>query len=247
MARTESSVSSSSRMSSVDDDDSMDVESTPSHTLVSMARGHHLSLASTYSTHIDSEFSPSAALLAMKQSQSHSRSPPPAVTSSPPTTYTLSSHSSPHAARLLSTSHIEPSSHHPYANSSQSELAEFQILPPAIHEWTGKSLPNDPYKLLRRHNIGTKQVWAVIPASEGFRILDLCKSMSTAAPAEEGKVPCYNRETLFDEEWQAHMKDVHGIFLIWPETWVKRIEVLDLETFGGDIVAVNEVIMDRSA
>lgn len=68
--------------------------------------------------------------------------------------------------------------------------------------------------------------------------------MSTAASAAEGKVPCYNRETLFDEEWQAHMKDVHGVFLLWPETWIRRIEVLDLDAFGGDIVAVNEVIMD---
>jgi hypothetical protein len=111
-------------------------------------------------------------------------------------------------------------------------------------QWTGKTVPTDPYKHLRRHNIGTKQAWTVIPASEGFRILDLCKSLSTAASAAEGKVPCYNRETLFDEEWQAHMKDVHGVFLLWPETWMRRIEVLDLDAFGGDIVAVNEVIMD---
>ena len=56
--------------------------------------------------------------------------------------------------------------------------------------------------------------------------------------------PCYNRETLYIEEWQAHMKDVHGIFLLWPDTWVKRVNVLDLEHFGGDVAACNDVIMD---
>jgi hypothetical protein len=61
---------------------------------------------------------------------------------------------------------------------------------------------------------------------------------------EEVRVPCYNRETIFDEEWQAHMKDVHGVFLLWPETWMRRIEVLDLDAFGGDIGACNEVIME---
>lgn len=238
MVRAESSVSSSSRISVVEDDESMDVECTPSHILTSMARGHH------FPTHVGSEFSPSAALLAMKKSQSHSRSPPRAATSSPPTPYTLSSHPSPHAARPLSTSHLQSSSQHPYASFSQHELAEFHSLSPAIQEWTSNSLPKDPYKHLRNHNIGTKSAWTAIPASEGFRILDLCKSLSTAASAAEGKVPCYNRETLFDEEWQAHMKDIHGVFLIWPETWVRRIEVLDLDAFGGDIVAVNEVVMD---
>lgn len=58
-------------------------------------------------------------------------------------------------------------------------------------------------------------------------------------------VPCYNRETIFDEEWQAHMKNVHGVFLIWPETWMRRIEVLDLDAFGGDISVCNDVVMDN--
>lgn len=57
------------------------------------------------------------------------------------------------------------------------------------------------------------------------------------------RVPCYNRKVLFDEEWQAHMRDVHGVFLLWPETWMRRIEVLDLEPFGGDIGVCNDVIM----
>jgi hypothetical protein len=42
------------------------------------------------------------------------------------------------------------------------------------------------------------------------------------------RVPCYNRETIFDEEWQQHMKDVHGVFLLWPDSWMRRVEVLDL-------------------
>ncbi len=79
--------------------------------------------------------------------------------------------------------------------------------------------------------------------------MDLCKSLSVAQHEGSGssrqqRVPCYHRETIFDEEWQAHMKDVHGVFLLWPETWMRRIEVLDLDAFGGDIEACNEVIMD---
>jgi hypothetical protein len=99
--------------------------------------------------------------------------------------------------------------------------------------------------------MSTKTAWTVIPAAEGIRILDYCKSMSVAQSDDgsrgrgRGQVPCYNRETIFDEEWQAHMKDVHGVFLIWPETWMKRIEVLDLDVFGGDIGACNEIIMER--
>jgi hypothetical protein len=112
-----------------------------------------------------------------------------------------------------------------------------------MYDRAAKILCLDPYKHLRNHNIKTRPAWTVIPASEGIRILDLCKSMSTATSAAEGQVPCYNRETLFDEEWQEHMKDVHGVFLIWPETWVRRIEILDLDAFGGDVVAVNEVVM----
>lgn len=108
----------------------------------------------------------------------------------------------------------------------------------------GRQSPaSDPFRALREHHLSTKIAWTVIPASEGFRILDLCKSLSTVSTGED-RVPCYNRETIFDEEWQAHMKDVHGVFLLWPETWMRRIEVLDLDAFGGDIGACNEVIMD---
>lgn len=128
--------------------------------------------------------------------------------------------------------------------------------PPPTTSMTGSyhnphaSLPRDPFKTLREHNMSTKSAWTVIPAAEGIRILDYCKSMSVATDDSRrgGRhIPCYNRETIFDEEWQAHMKDVHGVFLIWPETWMKRIEVLDLDGFGGDIGACNEVIMDREA
>lgn len=41
------------------------------------------------------------------------------------------------------------------------------------------------------------------------------------------------------------MRDVHGVFLLWPDTWMKRVEVLDLDPFGGDIGACNGVIMEQ--
>ncbi|KAL3426785.1 hypothetical protein PVAG01_00294 [Phlyctema vagabunda] len=107
---------------------------------------------------------------------------------------------------------------------------------------------NDPFRALKDRNLATKPAWTVIPAAEGFRILDLCKNLSVIGehdPASgAGGVPCYNRETIFDEEWQAHMKDVHGVFLLWPETWMRRIEVLDLDPYGGDIGVCNEIIMN---
>jgi hypothetical protein len=115
--------------------------------------------------------------------------------------------------------------------------------PPPNPLYERNSPPSDPFRVLRDHQLSTKTAWTVIPAAEGFRILDLCKSMSTAQPGED-RIPCYNRETIFDEEWQAHMKDVHGVFLLWPQTWMRRIEVLDLDAFGGDIGACNEVIME---
>jgi hypothetical protein len=116
---------------------------------------------------------------------------------------------------------------------------------------------NDPFWALRSHNLPIKTAWTAIPAAEGFKILDFCKrnsvttsevSPSSGGLAGEGmegveRLPCYNRKILFDEEWQAHMRDVHGVFLLWPQTWMKRIEVLDLEPFGGDIGICNDVIM----
>ncbi|KAK6581948.1 hypothetical protein PZA11_005645 [Diplocarpon coronariae] len=106
----------------------------------------------------------------------------------------------------------------------------------------------DPFKSLRAQNLAMRYAWTAIPPSEGFRILDVCKSLSDAhthlGPADV-RVPCYNRETIYDEEWQAHMKDVHGVFLLWPETWMKRVEVLDLEAWGDDIGALNGVLMEN--
>ena len=74
--------------------------------------------------------------------------------------------------------------------------------------------------------------------------MEICRSLSSTGTSIEGsKTPCYNRETIYDEEWQKHMKDVHGVFLLWPETWMKRIEVLDLDPFGGEIESCNDLIM----
>ena len=103
----------------------------------------------------------------------------------------------------------------------------------------------DLFYHLRKFNIATTTAWTVIPASEGFKAVDTCKSLSStgSGTGEGSRVPCYNRETIYDEEWQRHMKDVHGVFLLWPETWMKRIEVLDLESCGGDIEGCNDLIM----
>ncbi|PMD41158.1 hypothetical protein L207DRAFT_543437 [Hyaloscypha variabilis F] len=172
------------------------------------------------------DFSPSQVLLSMA-------SRPTTTTYPSPAPYFPPSHSSPlpYSSPLIH-SHTTPSSH----------------LPP----YPRHSPAPDPFRALREHHLSTKPAWTVIPASEGFRILDLCKSLSSVSSSGvagvsgtgEERVPCYNRETIFDEEWQAHMKDVHGVFLLWPETWMRRIEVLDLDAFGGDIGACNEVIME---
>lgn len=109
----------------------------------------------------------------------------------------------------------------------------------------------DLFLPLRKFNIHTKIAWTAIPAQEGFRVVELCRSLSSTTTSMAGgalagelvRVPCYNRETIYDEEWQKHMKEVHGVFLLWPETWMRRVEVLDLEPFGGDIEACNDVMM----
>lgn len=43
------------------------------------------------------------------------------------------------------------------------------------------------------------------------------------------------------------MRDIHGVYLIWPETWMKRVEVLDLEGVGGKIEGVNDLVMEGKA
>ncbi|PMD58562.1 uncharacterized protein K444DRAFT_531650 [Hyaloscypha bicolor E] len=166
---------------------------------------------------VAADFSPSQVLMSMASRSSSSSYPAP-------TSYFPPSHSS---------------SPIPAFSSPSSTIQSHSHLPPY-----GRHSPAlDPFRPLREHHLSTKIAWTVIPAAEGFRILDLCKRLS-AVSAGEDRVPCYNRETIFDEEWQAHMKDVHGVFLLWPETWMRRIEVLDLDAFGGDIGACNEVIME---
>ncbi|KAH8600110.1 hypothetical protein B0O99DRAFT_504104 [Bisporella sp. PMI_857] len=110
-----------------------------------------------------------------------------------------------------------------------------------IYHPPGTTTPPDLFTPLRKFNIGTKEAWTAIPSAEGFKVVELCKSLSVSDGSH--RPPCYNREIIFDEEWQAHMKDVHGVFLLWPETWMRRVEVLDLDAFGGDIGVCNDVIM----
>lgn len=142
------------------------------------------------------------------------------------------SHQSPTSSSTLSYS-AAPSP------SSTSALSNYRSLAQgSTHALT------DPFSSLRSHALRTKFEWTVITPSEGFAILDYCKSMSHASSEQ---VPCYNRETLFDEEWQNHMRHIHGLYLVWPETWMKRVEVLDLEGVGGRIEGVNDLVMEGKA
>jgi hypothetical protein len=206
---------SSSRISLVDDVEDMQL-------------GESSSSAMNYNRPIPSteHFSPSAVLMSMARHSGGSQS--------------SSSYSIPRLS-----SHSQTSSPSPVAAYSH-PATSYPLYPP-LRPSPSASTSSDPFHALRRHNLSTKPAWTVIPASEGFRILDLCKSLSVTQSEnnEEVRVPCYNRETIFDEEWQAHMKDVHGVFLLWPETWMRRIEVLNLDAFGGDIEACNEVIMEE--
>ena len=105
----------------------------------------------------------------------------------------------------------------------------------------------DLFHPIRKFNIGTKTAWIAIPTHEGFKAVETCRSLSATGSGTDGsQLPCYNREMIYDEEWQKHMKDVHGVFLLWPETWVKRIEVLDLDAVGGEIESCNDLIMGWS-
>lgn len=214
---------SSSYVSMTDSSDSMDTADPYKRTL-------------PYPSTTSESFSPSAVLMSMA---SHTRSSYPSYTPTSSYNYSTSTSSSPAPPTSLSHYQQSQSSHsHPRPSTSSISPYTYAAHPhPSSHPGTP-----DPFKGLREHNISTKSAWTAIPAVEGFRILDLCKSMSVTR--DDARVPCYNRETIFDEEWQAHMKDVHGVFLLWPETWMRRIEVLDLEQFGGDIGACNEVIMD---
>ncbi|PQE09097.1 hypothetical protein CJF31_00010524 [Rutstroemia sp. NJR-2017a BVV2] len=133
-------------------------------------------------------------------------------------------------------------SHRPISYSTTTTPTNYRAL---LTHSSPSPLPPDPFSSLRSHALRTKFEWTVISRSEGFAILDLCKSQSqTHSHSSEHFTPCYNRETLFDEEWQTHMRDVHGVYLIWPETWMKRVEVLDLEELGGRIERANDVVME---
>ncbi|PBP22011.1 hypothetical protein BUE80_DR007145 [Diplocarpon rosae] len=212
-------------------------------------------------------FSPSAVLMSMA-THSHptytlsaSTSPTPyqnpAAGYSHPPTYTPPPPPPPPSSHPHSHPHSNPPS--PFPLSSAGLTSSLPPPPPpqalplphtsALHQSPSASHAHaDPFKSLRAQNLAMRYAWTAIPSSEGFRILDVCKSLSSAhthlGPADV-RVPCYNRETIYDEEWQAHMKDVHGVFLLWPETWMKRVEVLDLTAWGDDIGALNGVLMEN--
>jgi hypothetical protein len=229
--------SSSSRISHISDD----LESSPSikeSSLVPRQRSSH-SATST------DPFSPSAVLMSMHQPHSHTGTPRASYYSStssnpyPVTTSAMSSYSYP-ACSTPATSHISSHSHSHNPYPSQTE---------ALYPYSEKDL----FRGLREHNISTKSAWTVMPASEGTRVVEMCKSLSVAQVVESSghgsraltqRAPCYNRETLYDEEWQAHMRDVHGVFFLWPDTWMRRIEVVDLEPYGGDIGCINNMVME---
>lgn len=48
---------------------------------------------------------------------------------------------------------------------------------------------DDPFHNLRRHNLATKEAWAAIPSSEGFKILDLCRNMSATNSSPVSLLP----------------------------------------------------------
>ncbi|PBP23702.1 hypothetical protein BUE80_DR005422 [Diplocarpon rosae] len=215
-------------------------------------------------------FSPSAVLMSMA-THSHSHPTYTLSASTSPTPYQNPaagySHPPTYTPPPPPPSHPHPHPHpHPHSNppspfplSSAGLTSSLPPQPPpqslplphttALHQSPSASHAHaDPFKSLRAQNLAMRYAWTAIPSSEGFRILDVCKSLSSAhthlGPADV-RVPCYNRETIYDEEWQAHMKDVHGVFLLWPETWMKRVEVLDLTAWGDDIGALNGVLMEN--
>lgn len=36
-----------------------------------------------------------------------------------------------------------------------------------------------------------------------------------------------------------------AVYLLWPDTWLKRIEVLDLEEYGDDIGRASEMLLEK--
>ncbi|ESZ94857.1 hypothetical protein SBOR_4733 [Sclerotinia borealis F-4128] len=192
----------------------------PSHGHITPLEDEHPQF--TYSSHTPSYSSYSPAPPYPPASLTPSPSPYTTIAQRPLVTSSSSydpytSHRSPSSSTALSYS-TAPSPSRTSALSNYRSLAQS-----STHALT------DPFSSLRSHALRTKFEWTVITPSEGFAILDYCKSMSQA---HSEQVPCYNRETLFDEEWQSHMRDIHGVYLVWPETWMKRVEVLDLEGVG---------------
>ncbi|CAG8979234.1 hypothetical protein HYALB_00011904 [Hymenoscyphus albidus] len=187
-------------------------------------------------------FSPSAVLMSMHQPHSQS-----GISRS----YPSSSTSTPTSQGLTSSNHQSVYSY-PYSTPTTTSISQSSQPPSQVYSALDVHYPSpekDLFRVLREHNISTKTAWTVIPASEGTRVLELCKSLSVAQEVRGSSlatapVPCYHRETLYDEEWQAHMRDVHGVFFLWPETWMKRIEVVDLEAYGGDIGGINNLMME---
>lgn len=233
--------SSSSRISDVSHE--MDIETIPRRD--SAVNRHQRPIPHHANT---DPFSPSAVLMSMNQHPGSSRSSYSASYSQPTTPIPLNAYSYSTTTTYTTPAMAGPSSYIPVTNPPNYSDRILSTIYPEANK--------DLFRTLREHKIRTKTAWTVIPASEGNRILDLCKSLSVAQSASSPvlesrgggggppRIPCYHRETLFDEEWQAHMRDVHGIFLIWPETWMRRIEVLDLEPYGGDIGGINDLIMD---
>ncbi|KAG9236561.1 hypothetical protein BJ875DRAFT_439248 [Amylocarpus encephaloides] len=230
---------SSSRLSQISDDVGSDAVMLRESSGSSRQRSSHSSTTSS--------FSPSAVLMSMHQPHSHAGI---ARTSYQGNTVPTLQGSQAQASSL-SYPYTYPTAG-PVAASYGAHEQSYVHQVPTQHSYSDRDL----FRGLREHNISTKTAWTVIPSSEGTRVLDLCKSLSvvqdnsspTQGSGRSGqltlpRVPCYHRETLYDEEWQAHMRDVHGVFFLWPETWMRRIEVVDLEPYGGDIGGINNLMM----
>jgi len=126
------------------------------------------------------EFAISATLLAMQRSRpgfsphsvAQSHSPPQLMTQG----LSVSSHSPPSMSHGITSSHALPN----------------------VSAWTSPGMGvggigsvsgiggvggagEDPFMDLRKHNLATKEAWTAIPASEGFKILDACRSLSATS------------------------------------------------------------------
>lgn len=71
------------------------------------------------------------------------------------------------------------------------------------HSSSSQAVHEDPFHNLRKHNLVTKEAWTAIPSSEGFRILELCRSMS----ATSSEPVCYVLGVTFLEEPLIHERE----------------------------------------